>query len=56
MSDADCYEKYAAWCHSLGIRPAAPEIWAQETRKIADAMATLNKYGVTPIQVLRDAR
>jgi hypothetical protein len=36
MSTSDRYERYAAWCKLLGVKPAEFDTWAREVGKITD--------------------
>jgi hypothetical protein len=36
MSAEQRYERYAAWCRILGVKPASIDTWRRETAKICE--------------------
>jgi hypothetical protein len=52
MSAIQCYQKYEAWCISLGIRPADYLTWMQTLGQIEDAAKSIN-CGGQRMQVVR---
>lgn len=36
LSNDHRYERYAAWCKMLGVKPAPKDAWAREVAKISE--------------------